>query len=94
MTVAGRQMAAACFSMCYALDMDAKHLLDEALQLPAEARAALAAELIQSLDPQVDEDAEAAWSTEIRKRLDRLDAGVAKTVPWAEARRRLLRAAR
>jgi putative addiction module component (TIGR02574 family) len=74
--------------------MDPKHLLEEALQLPAEVRAALAAELIQSLDPEVDEDAEAAWSAEIRRRLDRLDAGLAKTVPWAEARRRILRAAR
>ncbi len=73
--------------------MDAKRLLDEALLLPPAARAALAAELIQSLDAEVDEDAEAAWSSEIRRRLDRLDAGVAKTVPWAETRRRILRAA-
>jgi putative addiction module component (TIGR02574 family) len=55
--------------------MDLKQLLAEALQLSPEERAALAGELIQSLDPQVDEEAEAAWSLEIRRRLDRLDAG-------------------
>ncbi len=74
--------------------MDPKQLLAEALQLPPEERAALAGELIQSLDPEVDEDAEAAWSVEIRRRLERLDAGLANTVPWADARRRILAAAR
>jgi len=74
--------------------MDPKQLLAEALQLPPEERAALAGELIRSLDPEVDDDAEAAWSVEIRRRLERLDAGLANTVPWAEARRRILAAAR
>jgi putative addiction module component (TIGR02574 family) len=73
--------------------MDAKQLLTEALRLSDEERAALAGELIQSLDREVDADAEAAWSEEIRARLDRLDAGTAKTVPWAEARRRIHAAA-
>ena len=74
--------------------MDPKQLLAEALQLPPEERAALAGELIQSLDSEVDDDAEAAWSAEIHRRLERLDAGLASTVPWAEARRRILAAAR
>lgn len=73
--------------------MDTKHLLAEALQLPDEARAALAGELIQSLEPEVDADAEAAWSVEIRSRLDRIDAGTATTVSWSEARRRIHAAA-
>ncbi len=74
--------------------MDPKQLLTEALQLPPEQRAALAGELIQSLDSHVDEEAEAAWSAEIRRRLERLDSGLAKTVPWSEARRRILAASR
>jgi putative addiction module component (TIGR02574 family) len=74
--------------------MDPKQLLAEALKLPPEERAALAGELLQSLDPEVDDDAEAAWSVEIRGRLERLDAGLATRVPWAEARRRILAAAR
>jgi putative addiction module component (TIGR02574 family) len=73
--------------------MDAKHLLAEALRLSDEERAALAGELIQSLDRDVDPDAEAAWSEEIRSRLDRLDAGTATTIPWSEARRRIHAAA-
>jgi putative addiction module component (TIGR02574 family) len=74
--------------------MDAKQLLVEALRLSDEERAALAGELIQSLESEVDADAEAAWSAEIRARLDRVDAGTATTVSWSEARRRIHSAAR
>jgi len=73
--------------------MDPKTLLTEALRLSAEERAALAGELIQSLDAEVDPDAEAAWSAEIRSRLERVDAGAATTIPWSEARRRIHAAA-
>jgi putative addiction module component (TIGR02574 family) len=74
--------------------MDAKQLLVEALRLSDEERAALAGELIQSLERDVDADAEAASSDEIRARLDRVDSGAATTIPWSEARRRIHAAAR
>jgi putative addiction module component (TIGR02574 family) len=73
--------------------MDQKRVLAEALLLPPAARAALAAELIASLDEQVDPDAEAAWSLEIRRRLDEVDSGAVRPVPWSDARRRILTAA-
>jgi putative addiction module component (TIGR02574 family) len=73
--------------------MDSKQLLVEALRLPDEERAALAGELIQSLDAEVDPDAEAAWSTEIRARLEQVDAGKVTTISWSEARRRIHAAA-
>jgi putative addiction module component (TIGR02574 family) len=73
--------------------MDSKQLLLEALRLPEHERAALAGELLDSLEHEVDQDAEAAWSEEIRARLSEVDAGQATTIPWSEARRRLHRAA-
>lgn len=73
--------------------MTSKQLFVEALQLPDEERAALAAELIGSLDTDVDADAEASWSEEIRSRLSRVEAGAAATVSWTEARRRIHAAA-
>jgi putative addiction module component (TIGR02574 family) len=73
--------------------MDPKALLMEALRLPPEERAALAGELIHSLETEVDADAEAAWSAEIRSRLARVDAGSVATIPWSEARRRIHAAA-
>ena len=74
--------------------MDPRQLLVEALRLSDEERAALAGELIQSLETDVDPDAEAAWSAEIRARLDRVDTGRAGTIAWSEARRRIHAAAR
>ena len=64
-------------------------LLKEALKLPPEARAALAASLLDSLDQEVDEDAEAAWHAEIDRRLRELDSGTVKPIPWSEARLRI-----
>jgi putative addiction module component (TIGR02574 family) len=61
-------------------------LPNDAMRLPDEQRAALAAALIESLDQSVDEDAEAAWSVEIARRLQEVESGHAKTIPWPQAR--------
>jgi putative addiction module component (TIGR02574 family) len=69
---------------------DPAMLLEEALKLSPEARAALAASLLESLEESVDEDVEAAWAVEIAKRTQELDSGTVTAVPWAEARRMIL----
>ncbi|HEX7786207.1 MAG TPA: addiction module protein [Methylomirabilota bacterium] len=69
---------------------DAEKLLKEALKLAPEARAALAASLLESLEGEADEAAEAAWATEIAKRVQELDSGAVAPIPWPEARRRIL----
>ncbi len=68
------------------MKQDPNNLLQEALKLPPEARAALAAALLNSLDQEVDEDAEAAWQAEIDRRVRDLDSGTVKPIPWSEAR--------
>ena len=68
----------------------ARKVLEEALRLPAEARAALAGQLIESLDEQIDEGAEEAWSLEIARRVRQLARGTTSAVPWTEARRLIL----
>lgn len=61
--------------------MDTKRVIAEALQLPPDARAALAGELLASLDGvDVDADREAAWSDEIRRRLDAWEHGEVKSI--------------
>ncbi len=69
---------------------DPGKLLEEALKLSPEARAALAASLLESLEEDVDEGVEAAWAEEIAKRIRELDSGVVMPVPWSEARRQIL----
>ena len=68
---------------------DAAEILKDALALPTEARAALAGSLLESLDTEVDEDAEAAWASEINRRVAELETGVLRPIPWAHVRRRL-----
>lgn len=68
---------------------EANDLLKKALTLPAEERAALASSLIESLDTTIDKSSEAAWSEEIVRRIEQLDSGEAKTVPWEDVRRQI-----
>ena len=54
----------------------AQKLLDEALQLADHERVDLAADF--------------AWNTEIHRRLEDLDSGSVKPIPWPDARRMIL----
>jgi putative addiction module component (TIGR02574 family) len=65
----------------------ARKLLDAALELPPRARGRLAVRLIDSLDGPSDAGATASWDREINRRLNELDAGRARTVPWTEVDR-------
>jgi len=68
---------------------EVSELLEKALALPAEARAALAGSLLESLDENVDASAEEEWDKEIARRIQELDSGKVRTIPWAEARRQI-----
>ncbi|HEX4068445.1 MAG TPA: addiction module protein [Acidobacteriaceae bacterium] len=69
---------------------DAAQILHEALDLPPEARAALADSLLDSLDASVDADAEQTWRDEIEHRIQSVDEGSAAFVPWEDVQARLL----
>jgi putative addiction module component (TIGR02574 family) len=69
---------------------EADELLKKALSLPEEDRATLAGFLIESLDTNIDASAEQAWNDEVSRRIEELDAGKARTLPWEEVRRRIL----
>ena len=60
-----------------------------ALELDATQRAELAALLMESLEADAETGVEAAWRTEVEQRMRELDTGVAESVPWSEARKRL-----
>jgi putative addiction module component (TIGR02574 family) len=50
----------------------------------------LAGSLLESLDDEpADEGVEAAWSEEIKRRIEELDSGKVKPIPWEEARRQI-----
>ena len=66
-----------------------KAVLADALRLREDERAELAAELLASLDGPTDPDAEAAWETEIRRRVDAIDAGAMEFEPWDALKQRI-----
>ena len=67
-------------------------VLREALALPLDERADVAAELLASLDAAAavehPDNVEAAWATEIERRARRALADEAGGVPWDDVRRR------
>lgn len=68
----------------------AEKLLHEALALPEDARLDLAQALLESLEHEhVDQGADAAWSTEAKRRLGDVRSGAVKPVPWEEAEGRI-----
>jgi putative addiction module component (TIGR02574 family) len=72
----------------------AQALLREALTLPVDERANVAAELLASLDEPATTDAaavEAAWAREIEGRARRVIAGESVGEPWEDVRARVAR---
>jgi putative addiction module component (TIGR02574 family) len=71
----------------------AQELLREALTLPVEERADVAAELLASLDEAPVENAaevEAAWAREIERRARRVMSGESTGEPWEDVRARVV----
>jgi putative addiction module component (TIGR02574 family) len=63
----------------------AQDLLTQALELPISERAAIARQLLLSLDAEPDEDeCESAWEKEIVARAQRLEQGQTETHDWRE----------
>ena len=67
----------------------ARKVLEEALNLPDEERADVAAALLESLDGPPDPGVEEAWREEIARRLQEVREGKVQLIPWQEVRRRL-----
>ena len=58
---------------------------EQALSLPAEARARLADLLVESLDADVLSDIDRVWLTEARRRRDEVRSGRVQSIPGDEA---------
>jgi len=60
---------------------DAEEILAAALKLSDQERAAIAALLIESLDPNYDKDCDEAWAAEIANRIADFQSGAVTTIP-------------
>jgi putative addiction module component (TIGR02574 family) len=71
------------------LDAD---LIVRSLSLSEAERADLAHRLLVSLEPTASDspqEVETAWAAELERRVDQLDRGEAKMIPWPDAEKRI-----
>ena len=66
-----------------------KELIREAAELPESDRATLAGAMLESLEPKPTPEVKAAWSREIERRVQEIDAGTVELVDWEEIRAEL-----
>jgi putative addiction module component (TIGR02574 family) len=71
------------------MERNLRRVFQEAAQLSERDRATLAGLLIETLDPACEPEVEAAWSEEIKRRLNEIDAGTVELIPWEEVRAEL-----
>lgn len=74
------------------MSRDAETLLREAVDLPFDERAQLAAELAASLEPEPADDPETvrvAWAAELSRRAERALSGDDRGEPWHVVRERV-----
>ncbi|MCO5168866.1 MAG: addiction module protein [Planctomycetes bacterium] len=67
----------------------ADDLRERALRLPIKERAALAADLLASLDGEPEGEVEAAWAAEVERRAHKLLSGEDPGHAWDDVRARL-----
>ena len=71
------------------MSLTTERILEDVLSLPEDQRAELAVRLLQSLDREIDPDAEEAWVAEIERRCAAVDAGEITLSDWHDVRRRI-----
>ncbi len=71
-----------------------RQVRDQALELSQNERAELAHDLLESLDGPADDKHDAAWDSEIQRRVAELDAGTVDMVDADEVARRVRRIVR
>ena len=66
--------------------MNAASITNEALSLPVQQRAELAAQLLSSLDTLSESEIEPLWFQEVARRAAEMDQGLSKRIPSDEVR--------
>jgi putative addiction module component (TIGR02574 family) len=64
----------------------AKDIANAAKQLSENDRLEIVEELLASLEPQSDDDVDAAWAAEVERRSDEVKQGIVRPIPWADVK--------
>jgi putative addiction module component (TIGR02574 family) len=71
------------------MNTQSQELLQTALALPESERAEIAGSLIRSLDTETDDGADEAWEAEIQRRVEAIDRGEVRLIPWVDVMQEL-----
>ena len=74
------------------MKFEVQRVLDQTMKMPPTDRAAIAEQLIASLDEVAEKEVEKAWQEEIQHRLSQIDSSEVQCLPWEEVKARLGRA--
>lgn len=71
----------------------AKEIVNAAIKLAESDRLQIVEELLASLEPDTDDDVDAAWAAEVESRSQEIKQGIVRPIPWAvvkaQARKRV-----
>jgi len=72
----------------------AKEIVDAAIKLGESDRLKIVEEILASLEPDTDDDVDAAWAAEVERRSHEITQGVVRPVPWQEVKSQARKRAR
>jgi putative addiction module component (TIGR02574 family) len=72
----------------------ADNILKAAVKLPEKDRVRVVERLLSSLEPEKEEDVDAAWAAEIERRSREIREGTVQLVPWKTVKSRARKLAR
>ena len=64
----------------------AKEIVDAAIKLTENDRLQIVEELLASLEPESDENVDAAWAAEVERRSIEIQQGAVRPIPWSEVK--------
>ena len=72
----------------------AKEIVDAAIKLEESDRLKIVEEILASLEPDTDDDVDAAWAAEVERRSQEIKEGVVRLVSWTEVKSKARKRAR
>jgi len=64
----------------------AKEIVSAAIKLAESERLQIVEELLASLEPDTDDDVDAAWAAEVERRSREIKEGIVRPIPWEEVK--------
>jgi putative addiction module component (TIGR02574 family) len=72
----------------------AENIIKAAVKLPQKDRVRVVEQLLNTLEPEAEQDVDAAWAAEIERRSREIKEGTVRLLPWTVVRSRARKRAR